>query len=336
MRMLIFVLGAAALLLPAAASASFPGKNGKIAFERDNQIFLMNSDGSGAKQLTTGGAGESDPAFSADGRFVAYAADRNIHVIGVDSKGDRTITTEGANDQSPAFSPDGRRIAFLRASGDSDIYSVNIDGSGLKDLTADPEGQETDPTWSPDGSRIAYTRTGCTRGTNEGGVCIYVMNADGSGQTLITAEETYPECPDNAPGYAHRRHSEQPTWSPDGTRIAYAGYWNTCHSSGGGGEIWGMNADGSGKHALMDDTAVDRQPTWSPDGTQVAFVSDRVDHPNTPDADIFTVPVNGGPIVQLTNGLYTEDPDWGSVVSLKPGACANTSRGTAAGDRLSG
>src|SRR4051812_38209835 len=345
MRMLIFVLGAAALLLPAAASASFPGKNGKIAFERDNQIFLMNSDGSGAKQLTTGGAGESDPAFSADGRFVAYAADRNIHVIGVDSKGDRTITTEGANDQSPAFSPDGRRIAFLRASGDSDIYSVNIDGSGLKDLTADPEGQETDPTWSPDGSRIAYTRTGCTRGTNEGGVCIYVMNADGSGQTLITAEETYPECPDNAPGYAHRRHSEQPSWSPDGTRIAFAGYWNTCEASGGGGDIWVMNPDGSGKRILTDDTSVDRQPSWSPDGSLIAFVSDRVDNPSGPDADIFTIPATGGSIGQLTNGLFTEDPDWGPVVALKPGRCANrvkgtgaaeTLRGTTAGDRLLG
>ena len=48
----------------------------------------------------------------------------------------------------------------------------------------------------PDGTRIAYTRTGCTPGTNEGGVCIYVMNADGSNRTLLTAEDNYAECPD--------------------------------------------------------------------------------------------------------------------------------------------
>ena len=204
--------------------------------------------------------GDPGPVVSADGRFVAFAYDRNIHVINTDGTGERPVTSEGANDQSPAISPDGRRVAFLRASGDSDIFVANIDGSGVTNLTNDPEGSETDVAWSPDGSRIAYTRTGCTRGTNEGGVCIYVMNADGSNQTLLTAEDTYPECPENAPGYAHRRHSEQPSWSPDGSRIAYAGYWNTCKPSGGGGDIWVMNADGSGKYRLMDDTAVDRQP----------------------------------------------------------------------------
>jgi hypothetical protein len=332
----------ASLAVPVAAEAAFPGQNGKIAFERDNEIFLMNGDGSGAAPLTSDGVAKRDPVFSADGRRVAYSYQRNIYVINADGSGARAVTTGGKNDQSPAFSPDGRRIAFLR--GDvGDIFVVNVDGTGLKNLTNDPQGQETDAGWSPDGSRIVYTRTGCTQGTNEGGVCIYVMNADGTGQTLLTSEETYPECPDNAPGYAHRRHSEQPTWSPDGTKIAFAGYWNTCKDSGGGGEIWVMNADGSGKHALMDDTAVDRQPAWSPDGQFIAFVSDRVDNPSGPDADIFTVPAAGGSIVQLTNGLYTEDPDWGPRAT--GGACAdrrtgtggaNSLIGTAFGDRLIG
>ena len=324
------------LSVPLAAHAAFPGQDGKIAFEQDNEIFLMNGDGSGGAPLTTGGAAKRDPVVSADGRTVAYSFDRNIYVINTDGTGARAVTTGGENDQSPALSPDGKQIAFTRGSGAQDIWVVNADGTGLKDLTNDPEGSEIDAAWSPDGSRIAYTRTGCTRGTNEGGECIYVMNADGSNPTLVTAEENYPECPDNAPGYAHRRHSEQPTWSPDGTRIAYTGYWNTCHSSGGGSDIWVMNADGSGKRALMDDTAVDRQPAWSPDGSRIAFVSDRVDNPSGPDADIFTVPVAGGAITQLTNGLFTEDPDWGPIVSLKPGRCANVTRGTAAGDKLSG
>ena len=117
------------------AHAAFPGANGKIAFERDNEIFLMNSDGSGAAPLTSDGIAKRDPVVSADGRFVAYGYDRNIWVINSDGGGAHAITTGGANDQSPAFSPDGRKIAFLRGSGDLDIFSVNIDGTGLKNLT---------------------------------------------------------------------------------------------------------------------------------------------------------------------------------------------------------
>src|SRR5215212_1524162 len=167
---LVALAGAMALLslaVPVAAQAAFPGANGKIAFERDNQIFLMNPDGSGAAPLTSSSGAKRDPVISADGRLVAYSYDRNIWVSNSDGTGARAVTTGGANDQAPAFSPDGRRIAFLRGSV-GDIFAVNLDGSGIVDLTNDPVGQETDPGWAPDGTRIAYTRSGCAPG-DEGG-----------------------------------------------------------------------------------------------------------------------------------------------------------------------
>src|SRR5688500_11399406 len=95
-------------VLAPVAQAAFPGQNGRIAFERDNGIFLMNGDGSGAERLPTSGAATRDPVVSADGRVVAFAYNRNIHIINTDGTGERAVTNEQANDQSPAISPDGR------------------------------------------------------------------------------------------------------------------------------------------------------------------------------------------------------------------------------------
>src|SRR3990170_1661592 len=73
---------------------------------------------------------------------------------------------------SPAWSPDGRRIAFLRYGGDwyADIYVVNADGSGERELTRDVQGLA----WSPDGRQIAFKRD------RSGDWEVHVMNADGS------------------------------------------------------------------------------------------------------------------------------------------------------------
>ena len=71
---------------------------------------------------------------------------------------------------------------------------VGIDGSGLKTIAAKPAGS---PAWSPDNVHIAYVR----------GVDVHVVNADGTGDVILTPGSTY--------------GAAQPVWSPDGTRLAY-------------------------------------------------------------------------------------------------------------------
>ena len=97
----------------------------------------------------------------------------------------------------------------------------------------------TEGAWSPDGEKIAFASE------RDEDAEIYVMNADGSGQTRLTDVEGGDHWP--------------PTWSPEGDRITF-----TSDGAEEVGEIYVMNADGSGLTQLTDDPATDAFPAWRP------------------------------------------------------------------------
>jgi hypothetical protein len=104
------------------------------------------------------------------------------------------VHTEDRHFEAPNWSPDGRSIAFESAvDGDSEIYVIDVDGSGLRQIT-DNEIHDEGPSWSPDGQRIVFTSG---PGNLEGD--IWVMKADGSGRTQVTHSPGRDESPDWQP-----------------------------------------------------------------------------------------------------------------------------------------
>lgn len=197
----------------------------------------------------------------------------------------------GTGPTKPASHANNGKIAFSRLDnrvGESDIFVMKADGTGVKRLATKPVG-DTSPAWSPNGKRLAFE---ASEGANALNVDIYVINIDGSGLKRITKESTL---------------DRMPSWSPDGTRIAFLrGRWKPFAEENTGG-IYTMRADGTGQRQLTDDPA-DEYPVWSPDGTTIAF--DRLTEAN---GGIYTMNTDGGGLRQLTDppqGFWDSQPSW--------------------------
>lgn len=298
------------------AEAAFPGQNGNIAFEHFSDVYLAEPDGSVARKIDVVGV-QTNPAISPDGARVAYESGRGIWVMDADGTGQRRVS-DGTNsttfaDSDPAWSPDGGGIVFSRyQAGDSDLWSVNLDGTGQKNLTNTGGYDEMDPAWSPAGGEISYTRVGCDP---DGGIsCVFKMDADGTDPVNLTPETRLSECL-NQPGYSHRGASSEPSWSPDGTKLAFRGSVECPHSSGT--DIWVMGSDGGNKVNVTDDNGTgDNHPAFSPDGTKIAFTSNR---PNGDPTAVYLVGADGGAVSRLaTSSGFDNDPDWGALDVAAP------------------
>lgn len=145
-------------------------------------------------------------------------------------------------------SEEPRRIVFASHVNveEGDLYSMNPDGTDLRQLTRGPA-RSSNPSWSPDGTMIAYYRSfhryrDCRRCRLPAG--IYVMKADGTGQRLLAR---------GLPGV---------TWSPDGKKIAFWRWTSGVHS------LYVVNTDGSDVRRVKGNA---RQGSWSPDGSRIAF-----------------------------------------------------------------
>ena len=129
----------------------------------DEEIAVVNADGSSLTQLTHNNGRDFDPQFSPDGEQIVYASDVNspgfneIYTMTATGNSIRQLT-EVPNSYAPAWSLDGLRIAYVNdQQGDGDIYIMDADGQRSALLTMDDSGAEDrSPVWSPDGRWILF------------------------------------------------------------------------------------------------------------------------------------------------------------------------------------
>ena len=215
-----------------------------------------------------------------------------INVINPDGSGLATLTT--GFDAQPIWSADGSKLAFeRRQAGNSDIYAIKADGTGLARLTSTSQ-SENSPAWSPDGTKLAFTRRLPSADPRCEHSEIFAMNSDGSGEIQLT----------NEPAFDHDR----PTWSPDGLKIAFdrgARYYDDdelCHTATTG--INTMNADGSAQSSLTSGPCGDIGPDWSPAGDKIAFSSCR-DYSGF-GSEVYTMNPDGTDVTRITSNSMSE------------------------------
>lgn len=250
----------------------------------------------------------------------------------------------------PYWSPDGSKIVFQsnRNDNDSEIYTMNADGTGVNRLTNSPGLDET-PIWSPDGNSILFATT------RDGNYEIYIMDTLGKNLKNLTRHPSSDGHPNFSPdgkriifhsnrsmpdstyskdsftrdvnhelyemdidGSNVKRLTNHIYWdtypdiSPDGTKIAFRRVLKTDEGIyKWNSEVFIANRDGTNAYNLSKYPDHDGWPAWSPDGKKIAFASERERFDNW---QIYTVNVDGTNLTRITDfdyqGAYFAKPQW--------------------------
>ncbi|QQR44890.1 PD40 domain-containing protein [Myxococcus xanthus] len=170
--------------------------------EGDPEVYVANADGSGERRLTFFHHEDRTPKWSPDGKWLVIVSDRErkdrLYFLRPDGSDLRAVSGESfeGDEREAAWSPDGQRLVYVSRlpDGNARIWMVPVAGGAPVALT-DGKHRDDMPAWSPDGKYLAFVSE------RQGDTDVYLMRADGSGQTRLTTAKG----PDWLPRWAPTR-----------------------------------------------------------------------------------------------------------------------------------
>ncbi|MGH7252972.1 MAG: protein kinase domain-containing protein, partial [Nitrospiraceae bacterium] len=198
------------------------------------------------------------------------------------------LTAEPGVEWFPSLSPDGKWIVYAGdGAGNRDIFLRSVGGQNSINLTKDSPADDDQPAFSRDGERIAF------RSSREGGG-IFLMGRTGEGVRRVT------------------RMGFRPTWSPDGTRLAFVSenVEMNPQNSEGRSQLWVVEVNtGEARQLEVVDAVL---ASWSPHGQRIAYMRRLAGQPGRPaQGDVWTIPAAGGEPTAVTWDVATDwNPAW--------------------------
>ena len=263
------------------AEAYFSADDKQLIFQastgadRCDQIYVMNTDGTGKHQVSTGGGRTTCAYIFPNGKRILYAS------------------TRSAGNDCPA-PPDFSRGYVWKLYPDFEIYTARADGSEVKRLTHNP-GYDAEATISRDGKKIVFTSL------RDGDLDIYTMDSKGKNVRRLTTELGYDGGPffsaDGKKIVYRAYHPETPE-----EKVDYQELLTTALLRPKRFELFVMDADGSHKRQITHNGAANFAPFFHPDGKRIIFASNMADSGGR-NFDLYLIHEDGTGLERITYHL---------------------------------